>query len=60
MALENRARGSAMVQRLALLRVTAIAAVVVVAMLLATAIFGWHGSPPPFDITIDPAGTMPF
>jgi type II secretory pathway component PulL len=60
MALENQARGSVIAQRWALLRVIAIAAVVVVAMLLATAVFGWHGSPPPFDITIDPAGTMPF
>jgi hypothetical protein len=60
MALENQARGSAMPRRWALLRVIAIAAVAVLAMLLATAVFGWHGSPPPFDITVDPAGTLPF
>lgn len=60
MALENQARGSAMAERRALLRVIAITAVAVLAMLLATAVFGWHGSSPPFDITVDPAGTMPF
>jgi hypothetical protein len=60
MALENQVRGSALAQRWALFRVIAIAAVVVLGMLLATAVFGWHGNPPPFDITVDPAGTMPF
>jgi len=41
-------------------RVLAIAIALVALMLAATAVFGWHGMAAPFDITPDPAGSMPF
>jgi hypothetical protein len=60
MALDHSTVAPAVPRRWYFVRVVAITAAVGALMVLATAVFGWHGSPPPFDITIDPAGTMPF
>jgi hypothetical protein len=44
-----------------MLRVLVLAAVAVGLMLAATAVFGFHpGELPAFDITTDPAGSMPY